>query len=153
LTRFSFLFVLGLAACRGAAAPPASAPDTTGVREALLAADRAFADSTAARGLDGWMGFYAADAVRLTMGGDVAQGLEAVRKYDAPLFADSATRLLWTPTGAGVFADGRHGFTTGTSLMVRRAAAKTDTVYRGAYITMWRREADGRWRVILDTGS
>lgn len=153
MTRFSLVLFLGVMACRGAATPAASAPDTAGVREALLAADRAFADSTAARGLDGWMGFYAADAVRLTMGGDVAQGLEAVRKYDAPLFADSTTRLLWTPTGAGVFADGRHGFTTGTSLMVRRAAAKTDTVYRGAYVTLWRREADGRWKVILDTGS
>jgi ketosteroid isomerase-like protein len=153
MTRCLALLVFGLAACRGAADPAASVPDTTGVREALLAADRAFADSTAARRLDGWMGYYSADAVRLTMGGDVAQGLEAVRKYDAPLFADSTTRLLWTPTGAGAFADGRHGFTTGTSLMLRTAAGKTDTVYRGAYITMWRREADGRWKVILDTGS
>jgi ketosteroid isomerase-like protein len=153
VTRFALLLFFGLAACRGAAVPAASAPDTTGAREALLAADRAFADSTAARGLDGWMGFYAADAVRLTMGAEVAQGLEAVRKFDAPLFADSSTRLLWTPTSAGVFADGRHGFTTGTSLMVRTTAAQTDTVYRGAYITMWRREADGRWKVILDTGS
>lgn len=153
MLRPSVVLALVLAACRSAPAPSVSVPDTTSTKDALLAADRAFADSTAARGLDGWMDFYAADAVRLTMGGDVAQGLEAVRKFDAPLFADSTTRLLWTPTGAGLFADGQHGFTTGTSMMVRTAATRTDTIYRGAYVTLWRREADGQWKVILDTGS
>ena len=74
---------------------------------------------------------------------------DAVRAYDAGLFADSTTRLVWEPTDAGAFADGRHGFTTGRSALLSAAG---DTLYAGVYLTMWRVEA-GRWRVILDTGA
>ena len=36
--------------------------------------------------------------------------------------------------------------------MVRRASP-SDTVWQGQYVTIWRRGEDGRWMVILDTGS
>jgi ketosteroid isomerase-like protein len=118
-----------------------------------MEADRAFAAATAARGLEGWMEAYAPDAVRLRMGGAAVQGLPAVRAYDADLFADPSARLEWAPTAAGVFADGRHGYTTGRSTMVRLDGARADTLYRGVYITFWRLDPDGRWRVVLDTGA
>lgn len=135
-----------LAGC--SARPPAPSPAEA--REALMAADRAFAAQTADRGLDGWMDAYAPDAVRLSMGGTVAQGTEAVRAFDAALFADPTQRLVWAPTDAGSFSDGRHGFTTGRSALL---SARGDTLYTGVYVTLWRREADGRWRAILDTGA
>jgi ketosteroid isomerase-like protein len=143
-----------LAGC--AARPPA--PDPAAARAALMEADRAFAAATAARGLAGWMDFYAPDAARLRMGGSAAdgsvvQGLAAVRAYDADLFADPATLLTWAPTAAGVFADGRHGFTTGRSALLRATGATADTLYRGTYVTLWHLGADGRWRVLLDTGA
>jgi ketosteroid isomerase-like protein len=149
------LMLLLLAACSPRLAPG----DSAGARSALMAADRAFAAETAARGLDGWMDYYAADAVRLTMAGTFAdttivQGHGAVRRFDAGLFADPSTRLLWEPTDAGVFADGRTGFTTGRSAFVRLdGGTPADTLFAGRYVTIWRRGADGRWRVILDTGS
>jgi ketosteroid isomerase-like protein len=142
--------LLLLAACSRAPAPPAAAvPDTAGYGAQLREAEAAFQASTAARGLDGWMAWYAPDAVRLVMGGKVSQGTAAVRAHDAELFADPAARLSWQLTDAGAFADGRHGFTTGTAAMVRGA----DTLYKGTYVTLWRREADGGWKVVLDTGS
>ena len=137
-------------ACTTTTAPPPGR-DAAADREALLAADRAFADSADHHGLEGWMGWWADDGVRLQMGGVVAQGTEAIRRFDAGLFADSAMVLRWTPTDAGTFADGRHGFTTGTGAMVRRDGS--DTTWVGAYVTIWRKGDDGRWRVILDTGS
>lgn len=117
-----------------------------------MAADRAFGDSTLARGLDGWMSYYTPDAVRMRLGEPAVQGTEAVRAFDAPLFADTSVVLVWTPVDAGTFADGNHGFSTGKGAMIRRATP-TDTVWQGQYVTIWRREADGRWMVILDTGS
>lgn len=140
-----------LLACTTQAVPP-PVRDAAADREAILAADRAFADTTLARGLDGWMSYYAADAVRLRLGEPAVQGTEAVRAFDAPIFADSGVVLVWTPVDAGTFADGRHGFSTGRGAMVRRATP-TDTLWQGAYVTIWRRDDDGRWRVILDTGS
>jgi len=141
-------------------ASPARTSDPSTVRADLLAADRAFAADTYARGLDGWMDHHAPDAVRLAMGGtaadgSVVQGLDAVRAYDAGLFTDPTTRLVWTPTEGGAFADRSTGFTTGRSAMVRLRTdgAAPDTLFRGTYVTIWRRGVDGRWRVILDTGA
>ena len=44
----------------------------------------------------------------------------AVRKLDAEMFKDPKRKLVWEPTGGGAFADGRHGYTTGTSKMLVR---------------------------------
>jgi ketosteroid isomerase-like protein len=147
--RFLLASLLTLGACRTVVAPPADR-DPASDREALLAADRAFADSTERHGLEGWLAWYAPDAVRLVMGGAVAQGHDAVRAFDAPLFADTTRTLRWVPTDAGVFDDGRHGFTTGHGALVGRDGR--DTAWAGSYVTIWRRGADERWRVILDTG-
>jgi ketosteroid isomerase-like protein len=138
--------LLVLAGC--SARPPAA--DPSAAREALLEADREFARQSAERGTDGWMAAYTADAVRLHMGRTAVQGLAVIRAFDAGLFADPALRLVWTPTHAGAFADGRHGYTTGRAAFVRVVGG--DTTWTGTYVTLWRREA-GRWRVILDTGA
>jgi ketosteroid isomerase-like protein len=116
-----------------------------------MQADRDFASATAERGMEGWMEAYTADAVRLSMGGPVARGRQAIREFDAAIFEDPDVRLMWTPTDGGSFNDGRYGFTTGTSFM-NRVSAPADTLWRGIYVTIWRREADG-WKVVLDTGA
>ncbi len=99
------------------------------------------------------MDAYAADAVRLHVGGKAVQGLGAIRDFDAELFADPMLRLVWEPTDAGVFSDGRHGFTTGRSAFVRLGGEKADTLVTGRYITLWRLGSGGCWQVVLDTGA
>lgn len=153
------LLVLLLASTvAGCAAPRRAAPDPVTLRAELIAADLAFAADAAARGMDGWVAHFTSDAVRLRLGGTsaagtVVQGLDAVRAYDASFFADPAARVEWAPTEAGAFADGMTGFTTGRAAMVRRAGGAVDTLWTGTYISLWRRGADGRWRVFLDTGA
>src|SRR5215217_3700279 len=142
---------LALAAC----APPraAPAPGAEGGRAEVMAADRAFAAAATARGLEGWLEWMAADAARLPrMGGGAVRGLDEIRRSDAGIFATPGTRLAWDPTDGGVFADGSHGFTTGRYQLLRKGADGTESVLgQGAYLTLWRREPDGRWRVLLDT--
>jgi ketosteroid isomerase-like protein len=120
----------------------------------LMDADRAFAKATAADRLDGWMSVMADDAVRIApLGGKAYIGKAAVKELDASLFADPNSRLVWEPTAGGAFADGKHGFTTGMSKMLVKAADGTETVkWTGAYVTWWRKDG-GKWKVILDTGA
>lgn len=148
--RAAILSAMFLVAC--SPAPDAGpAADPAAVREELLAADRAFAESTDRQGLEGWMSWYADDGVRLQMGGAVAQGHDAIRRFDEALFADTTMILRWDPTDGAAFGDGQHGFTTGRGALVSRYGG--DTAWTGHYITIWRRGGDGRWQVILDTGS
>src|SRR5512140_2318263 len=138
----------------GCARPRAASPVPTGdVAAQLMAADRAFAAATAARGLDGWMEYIAPDAVRMGRMQNPVRGTEAIRRSDAEIFADPNVRLTWEPTEAGAF-DEHSGWTVGKSQIHRRGADGTDRIERtGHYITIWRRAPDGRWLVALDTGA
>lgn len=143
-----------LALASGCARPRTTGPAPVGdIADQLMAADRAFAVAAAARGLEGWMSFMASDAVRLGRMANPVRGTDAIRKADAGTFADPALRLEWTPTDAGVF-DRHLGWTVGRYEIVRRGGGGSASVLgRGRYITIWRRAADGRWLVVLDTGA
>jgi len=124
--------------------------DKDSSKAALMNADRAFAKATAERRLDGWMEFYTDDAVRITpLGGKATIGRKAIRELDTRLFADTDTRLVWEPTDGGAYPDGKIGFTTGKAKIL---AKDEKVLFEGAYLTLWRKEADG-WKVILDTGA
>jgi ketosteroid isomerase-like protein len=118
-----------------------------------MAADRAFARAVLDSGFDAWERRLAPDAAKPGGKGEVIlRGREPVAAWDkSNLFADAARQLRWEPTDAVGFTDGRTGMTVGRAVVVRRGTA--DTVYRGHYVTVWQRQSDGRWLIILDTGS
>lgn len=133
----------------GAGAGDAGDDAIAGLRQA----DLDFAAAVAAEGLDGWLAFMADDAVRLPGLGEAGvQGKEAIAGLDGGMFADPDRRLVWEPTAAGIFADGRHGYTTGRYRVLVTAGGEETVAARGSYITWWRRQ-DGSWKVILDTGA
>lgn len=139
--------VAGVNTQSGAPVPSAVA------EEQLLQADRNFADGTHARGIDGWMSFFASDAIRIKYRGGMVKGYDAVRTADTPLISDTTITLSWQPLEAHVFQHGSIGITIGTSQVVNRTGPRTGQVtYRGRYTTLWRREPDGEWKVIMDTG-
>lgn len=154
----------GCARTRAPAPAPAGSPtaarragataDTAGVAGQVMDADRAFAAATAARGLDGWMSYFAPEAVALERMANPARGAAAIRARDSATFANPAMRLTWAPTDAGAFAGGGTGWTVGRYEIRRRAADGTESIAAtGRYITLWRRGSDGRWLVTLDTGA
>jgi ketosteroid isomerase-like protein len=124
-----------------------------GVTEAsLMQADRDFAEATHQRGIDGWMSFYARDAIRIRYRANMVKGYDAVRAFDLPNISDTTYTLNWEPTDAYVFNGGTIGSTTGSySVVSRKAETMGKELSRGRYVTMWRREGN-RWLVIMDTG-
>ena len=56
--------------------------------------------------------------------------------------------IRWWPVYAGLAASGDLGFTTGPFVAGDGAGR-----HHGTYFTVWRRQADGRWRWVLDCGS
>jgi ketosteroid isomerase-like protein len=121
----------------------------------LLQADRDFYQATSEKGLDGWMSFLADDAARLPkIGAKFITGREAVRAADALLFADPNRKLTWEPVDAHLFADGKSGVTSGRYKVISKDAGGADKVVAaGGYVTGWRLDANGKWKVIFDTGS
>ena len=61
---------------------------------------------------------------------------------------DVGARLAWTPGYAEVSRGGDLGYTTG--LYTRSQA---DGTHFGHYVSVWRKQADGRWKVVIDGGN
>lgn len=56
--------------------------------------------------------------------------------------------LNWKPVKAEISSSGDLGYTYGWW----RIASADTTVY-GNYITIWKKQADGKWKFVFDTGS
>ena len=120
--------------------------------DSLMQADRDFAAATHARGIEGWMSFYAPDAIRIRYRGNMVKGSDAIRAFDLPGISDTTNTLNWEPTDSQVFRGGETGSTTGRYWVVSRKAGEVGKeLNHGRYVTMWRRDG-GRWLVIMDTG-
>jgi ketosteroid isomerase-like protein len=109
----------------------------------VIAADRAFADESVERGqLSAFEQFLARDAVVFRPIAVNAQ--EWLQDHVPP-----TGRLDWTPAAAAVACDGSMAVTSGPWTYVdmdgRESAA-------GYYLSLWRKDESGDWRIVLDHG-
>lgn len=141
--------VLLLGLCAGLVA--CAAPDDEVRADAVMEADRAFARATAERGVDGWVSFFAEDGAMVGQTREV--GHDAIRAAMAPVFADSTFSLQWEPVQAEVAASGDLGYTVGRYESRRMGTDGLEVRQTGSYLTVWKRGADGSWKVALDIGS
>jgi ketosteroid isomerase-like protein len=58
--------------------------------------------------------------------------------------------LTWFPIYADVSRDGDLGYTTGPYEF--RQSAGDKEAYHGYFMTIWKRQADGQWKAVLDQG-
>ena len=63
---------------------------------------------------------------------------------------DTGYSLTWQPNGGDISVSGDLGYTYGIYAM--RPASK-DTVIYGTYTSIWKKQQDGKWKFVLDTGN
>lgn len=119
-------------------------PMTPTPAPALAAADRAFSDATAAGGVAAWSAAFDPAGAMLDDGRRV-EGPDAVGELMRGVL--EAGTLRWAPLASG--QRGEVGYTVGTAQFTPRAGGAG---WRSAYVTIWRRQPDGGWKVWFDTG-
>lgn len=135
----------------------ASAPSTSpldyswqltgpGKIDALEQADLAFAADVARGGADAWAAWF--DAEGAQWNDEPVVGREAVKALMTPVFARPGFRLQWKPRASGLSPAGDVGYTIGLGVVSADEIATFHTVYA----TIWRRQADGTWKVLYDVG-
>ncbi|HEU4631518.1 MAG TPA: DUF4440 domain-containing protein [Gemmatimonadaceae bacterium] len=131
------------------AAPPAAADAAV---EQVLGADRAFAALSAASDPGSAFGRYAApDAMVFGAGGVLVLGPAAVQAGFGPPSPDHT--LAWFPVAGGIAGSGDLGFTVGLAVARFRRPDGSVVERPSKYITVWRRQADGRWAFVTDGGN
>jgi ketosteroid isomerase-like protein len=122
-------------------------------RDALIKADTDFDKATAEKGIEGWVACFAENGSMLTGTDPPITGHEAIRKAMEGAFKNPDFSLRWQPTRAEVLIPGVLGYTAGR---YERRAKNQDgkkTLGRGMYVSVWKKQPDKSWKIVLDTGN
>ena len=108
----------------------------------LEAADIAFAKDTAARGIDGWVAAFDAQGAMMSKAGRV-EGAAAIKDFMGGVLAKY--KVEWAPIAST--KRGTLGYTVGKATFT-----SPDDSWRSTYVSIWKQQADGTWKVLFDTG-
>jgi ketosteroid isomerase-like protein len=109
----------------------------------VFAAESSFAHSMAARDVQAFASFVAPEAV--FMGRRALHGRDSIVAAWRPFFDGPQAPFSWNPEVVEVLASGTLALTSGP---VRDPSGKQT----GVFNSIWRRDPDGRWRVVFDKG-
>lgn len=110
-----------------------------------------FAADTAKGGGKAFSTWFAEDGVSLGKGLAPVHGREAIAKQAT--WSPKNYQLTWTPTEAVMGPAGDMGYTWGHYDGRSTDADGNTKVTSGRYLTIWRKERDGNWKVVLDSSS
>ena len=110
-----------------------------------------FAKDVAARGGVAFADWFADDGVALGNGAPPQHGKVAITR--SANWSPQVYQLSWTPTDAMMGPSGDMGYTWGHFEGHSKDANGNPITTTGRYITVWRRQPDGNWKVVLDAGS
>jgi ketosteroid isomerase-like protein len=120
--------------------------------ETLRQLEADFMKAAAEKGSEGYMSYYAEDAVEVPNGEDAIQGKAKIAKTMGFL-DDKKNQLTWTAVGADISATGDLGYTWGTYEFRSKDKDGKPTVDYGKYTSIWKKQRDGSWKVVLDMGN
>lgn len=136
----------------GASAPNPLTDSTANSAKVLLyGLETKFAQDVAAKGGAAFADWFAPDGVLLGNGQQPLIGLVAIEK--GANWSPSVYQLSWTPTDAVLSPAGDMGYTWGHFEGHSKDANGNPVVTTGRYMTIWRKQADGSWKVVLDAGA
>lgn len=139
--------------CRAAAALAilASAATRAGdVREAVMCAEVSFSRAAERREPDTFAAFL--DEEARFVSGEVLRGPEAIVAAWSGFFAADGPGIRWRPAIVEVVADGTLAISRGT-YRIRGADRDGNAAETwGTFNSVWRRNAQGEWRVLFDAG-
>ncbi len=127
------------------------APDTRAADEATIReADSAWSAAEGARDLDRLLSYYAPDASVFPPNAPIVTGLEAIRKSLVQDFATPDWTLSWKTARVEVSRGSDLGYASGTYEFTSKDAKGNPVTDHGKYLTVWKKQADGKWKAVAD---
>jgi uncharacterized protein (TIGR02246 family) len=148
---------LTLAALGAACAQPSSRPETSDVsaspamsdtaagRRAIANMNAAFSGLATTRNADSLATWFAADAKVLAIGAPVIHGRDSIRTFYEQFFQAMPIREMTFSTDDVAFS-GEVAVETGRSVLSLGGPGQpTPVTVAGKYLSVWKRQPDGRW--------
>jgi uncharacterized protein (TIGR02246 family) len=123
--------------------------DLEAERAALMKVDADWAATLAAKDLEGFLSYFASDAVVLAPHLPQMNGSDAIREWATTSFNFPGFAVTWSVTSAEVAEAGDIGYTLGNfTFEVNFGGSPLKD--SGKYATIWKKQADGSWKVAVD---
>jgi ketosteroid isomerase-like protein len=118
--------------------------------DSIWAADTAWNKTYEAKDLDKAVAFCDEQGSLLWPNAPVATGKNAITKLTASAFAIPDFKLVWQPDKVGIARSADLGYTSGTYIWSFRDTSGKPVSDKGKYLTVWKKQADGSWKVLFD---
>ena len=111
------------------------------------------AAAVAAKDSQAFLSLWAQDAAVFPPGEPVVTGKENILAQWAPILTDPLVSLTWSPDKVEISDSGDLGYTYGKYLWTGKGSDGKLAHRNGKYVTIWRKDPDGQWRVVVDLGT
>jgi ketosteroid isomerase-like protein len=129
-----------------------SQTDPLDEKESIKKTDIEFSDLSKAKGMkEAFLTFVTGDGVLLRPYMMPVVGYDNIKKFLEEGNTDFV--LTWAPLFADVASSLDLGYTYGTYVLTFKDETGNSQTRKGTYITIWKKQADGKWKFVLDTGN
>ena len=126
-----------------------SQPPIPDDKNALFSVDREFSKFSEENGIfKAFTSYMDNEAVIYRDKQEPFKGHQAITE----LFKNSTGQLIWEPTFADIDANGNLGYTLGEWTYSTTDSNDVTTEATGYYVTIWKKQTDGSWKYVFDTG-
>lgn len=115
----------------------------------IKAADAAWAEAAASKSVERMLEFYDDEAVFIGQDGKVISGLADLRAAWTAFFAVPGIKLSWQVREVKA-AQSRGLACSYGPWETEQGPPGQQTKQRGTYVFVWRKQTDGRWKVLVD---
>lgn len=121
-------------------------------KDVLKQVDIDFSNFSKEKGMhDAFLCYVANDGVLLRPYSYPITGFEAIKKFLDEGNTDFL--LTWSPLYADVSISGELGYTYGLYELVFKDEQGNSNTRKGTYVSIWKKDTDGKWKFTLDTGN
>ncbi|HXV14541.1 MAG TPA: DUF4440 domain-containing protein [Candidatus Krumholzibacteria bacterium] len=124
--------------------------DVEAERAALRQADADWNAAVGAKSTDDFMKFMEPEATIMPPNEAAVSGTAAIQGWVAEMMAIPGFGFSWQATSVEVAASGDLGCTVGTYDAQIPLPDGSSVADNGKYVTMWRKQVDGSWKVYVD---
>jgi ketosteroid isomerase-like protein len=112
--------------------------------------EHAFAEMAKTEGIPKAFTTFAADDAVLLRNNSLIKGKEEFKASFAKRFSSGNVSLSWAPDFVDVSASGDLGYTYGKYVFTSTDSLGNSTSNEGIFHTVWKRQADGKWKFVWD---
>ena len=142
----STLLVLAISGC-------APQVDLEAEAAAIRSADADCLKAWAAKDVDLVLSCYSDDASVLPSNAPIATGKEAIRALWSQVFETPGFAVSWDISKLEVSRAGDLAYGHGTYEAMVNDAAGNPVTERGKWVGVWKKQADGQWKLVADIGN